>query len=149
MEPFKPKNFSSVNPGRSFPPFSELPPAEAVRVRETLSIAMRLPTTTSGLGLLEDLKEIANFVDSVRASDEGFVLKDLLGDLGLESTEVLVNWDILEHIDRFRLDDLSNHFDDIWYPSSDDIELIDPLFRWVVMIDHEGFISWLRFDSQS
>ncbi|EKO31739.1 hypothetical protein LEP1GSC179_0008 [Leptospira santarosai str. MOR084] len=37
--------------------------------------------------------------------------------------------------------DLINNFDDIWYPSVDDIDIIDMSISWILSVSHFGEIK--------
>lgn len=40
--------------------------------------------------------------------------------------------------------DLANFFDYIWFPSSDDVDIFDASFDWILSIDHAGFVKLLN-----
>jgi hypothetical protein len=56
-----------------------------------------------------------------------------------------VSWYRVDQIDEIAFDDLATWFDDIWYPNSDDLDICDDTLSWVVSINHEGDVNWIRF----
>lgn len=38
----------------------------------------------------------------------------------------------------------AEYFDDLWYPSSDDVWVVDPAFLWLIEVDHEEILSCYR-----
>ncbi len=42
-----------------------------------------------------------------------------------------------------KAEDLISTFSDIWYPSSDDLDIIDGTMQWIVSIDHNGTVRAL------
>ncbi len=53
---------------------------------------------------------------------------------------VYLNWDRFQTVDEMSARDLIGHFDDIWYPASDDLDIIHPAGEWVVLVHHEGWV---------
>jgi hypothetical protein len=46
------------------------------------------------------------------------------------------------------LKDLSMHLDILWLPGAEDFLVIDPLFRWLIFIDHEGYVHLAASEPQ-
>lgn len=55
-------------------------------------------------------------------------------------TAVYVNWYRFDDVDQFDFLSLCKYLPFVWYPVSDDIDVIDPSFRWIVSIDYEGIV---------
>jgi hypothetical protein len=143
MDTFKIDNFCRANPGAEFPQFTHLTSAECTQLRATIAEHIGLDQQTDSLVLVESLWAAAEFVPVIDA-DNGFDLRRLISSRGLKSgTDVLVNWHRFDNIDRFALSDLSKCFSDIWYPSSDDIEIFDASLDWFVFIRHDGRVKVL------
>jgi hypothetical protein len=49
-----------------------------------------------------------------------------------------LNWYRFDKVDELKFDDLCEVFDDLWYPSSDDLDILNPNINWVVSIEHFG-----------
>lgn len=58
--------------------------------------------------------------------------------------EVYVNWHQFDRVDRIGLHALSTNLTDIWYPKSDDIDVVDPAYRWVTSIGYDGEVYFLE-----
>jgi hypothetical protein len=110
-----------------------------------IAIAKRaeLDQHSDPLVLLEALWAAAEFVPDVDA-DNGFDLRKLISARNLRpQEEVLLNWLRFDNMDRLAFSDLSQYFDDIWYPSSDDIDIFDDTLDWFVFIRHDGCVKIL------
>jgi len=55
-----------------------------------------------------------------------------------------LNWYRFDKIDELRFVDLCEKFEDIWYPSSDDLDIFDRNMNWLISIEHSGSIRVLR-----
>ena len=67
--------------------------------------------------------------------------------LGIKhQSHVFLNWYRFDNIDEIEVDGLNTYFADIWYPSTDDIDLFDNTFKWIVSIRHDGQISRGRLE---
>ena len=44
--------------------------------------------------------------------------------------------------------DLNKHFYDVWYPSSDDIELFDDTLDWIIFVRHYGGVQLLALNQR-
>ena len=40
---------------------------------------------------------------------------------------------------------VSKYFSDIWYPSTDDIDVFDSSVSWILSVNHEGEIRSMHF----
>jgi hypothetical protein len=84
----------------------------------------------------------------INAFNDDFNLNILLPNVGiLTQNNVYINWYQFDNIDKMHFGDLSNYFDDIWYPESDDIDIFDDTFLWVLSIYHYGGISTSKVKS--
>jgi len=80
---------------------------------------------------------------------EGFQLINTLHDIGINHlSEVLINWYQFKRIDAFDINDLDKYFYDIWFPSSDDIDLFDRTLNWILSIRHDGCITFCKYNDQ-
>jgi len=87
---------------------------------------------------------------SASALDGGFRIASLLRRHGLPfPCEILINWRAFTNIDRMGLAELDEFWEYIWYPSSDDIDVIDSECRWMITIDHDGKVGMLIPDQLS
>ena len=144
VDSLKVQNFSRQYPSTEFPRFTSLAASECAQLRHAIATRLGLDVRSEPLVVLNTLCATAKSLTSVDAED-GFNLRTLISGLGLKPrTEVLVNWYRFDKIDRIALSDLSTHFDDIWYPSSDDIEIFDESLDWFVLIRHDGRVSALN-----
>jgi len=139
MEQFKIDLFKNEY-NKAFPSYSKLSESECDIFRQAISIKYSINETNNSIDFLNDLISKQDLVESFDATED-FNLKKLLDYLELDySPEIFVNWHQFDDIDRFKLNDLDKYFDDIWFASSDDIDLFDKNLTWIISIRHDGAI---------
>ena len=100
------------------------------------------------MAILDTLVTAAKFLPDVNA-EHGFDFCDLISELGLKAREDLfVNWHRFDQIDKITALDFGEHFNNIWYPSSDDIEIFDADLEWFVLVRHDGYVSILDMSAR-
>lgn len=140
MEDFKIENFKNDNPSKDFPHFNTLDLEQAKEIYNKLSekIGGALPPDQ----LVKKINEKGAFVQDNNAEDDDFLLKTVFERIEIvPQDKVYLNWYRFDNIDIIRFNDLNRYFDDIWYPSSDDIDIFDETFLWIVSISHYGGVS--------
>ena len=146
MEQFKIEHFERDNPGEPFPGFATLPPIEVLRIRQELARMVGIDQSVEALALLNALVDASHLVEDFDAASEGFQLSALVDHLDLKpDRNIYLNWDRLLTVDRMEFKDFSEYFDEIWYPSADDIEVFDDTMSWVLFIHHSGTLRFSRF----
>jgi len=144
MESFKIEHFEKENGRGSFVSFRSLPDSEADSLRLRLINALGLEYNCSKLDLVRYVDEISSPLDGVNAEDDEFNLSDLVVSLKLSFDEMIyLNWYQFDQIDEMKITDLSNQFDDIWYPSSDDLNIVSVNLNWIISVHHSGTVSVL------
>jgi hypothetical protein len=64
---------------------------------------------------------------------------------GVTSSEtIFLNWYRYDDVDEMRLADVTKFFEDIWYPSSDDLDIFDESLRWILSIRHDGEVKYVN-----
>jgi hypothetical protein len=145
METFKIENFQRDNPGRSFPRFEHLSPSQCQEFRNAAANTVGLDPHVDSLTLIRTMAMNATPVADVNAEQDGFDLSALVIGLGISfGREVFINWHRFDDIDQMSLQDLSTHFDAIWYPGPDDVEIFDSSVSWFLLVSHDGAVSLLR-----
>lgn len=145
MDMFKRDNFRRLNPGRPFPAIGGLSEGERNHIREQIAIRLGGSPTRPGSEVVQQIAEEGELVPGVDAKNRHIELLPLLDQLGLDYSEhALLNWGQFEELDRVRLRDLDEFFSDIWYPDSDDLDIIDADCDWVLSVRHDGVVSVLR-----
>ena len=146
---FKIDRFRETHPGTVPPQLSRLDPGDVTSTRDTVARVLGLPADTSPLQLVKYLDDYETIVPDVDATNPAFSLDELLRDENIVPKEfVLINWYRFDTLDRIRLDDLVRYFHEIWYPSSDDIDILDESVDWVVSVRHDGTIKVIRLNEQ-
>ena len=146
IDDFKIEHFRANFPDREFPVVHTVLPEKCSELKQMLVEKLGLAPDISPLGLLESL------YDSFRAeqvgistTDPNFDLSSLLKDSGIKAPlQVFINWDQFGHVDEIRFADFVKYFDYFWYSVSDDIEVFDDTFLWVVLIRHDGAVRVLH-----
>ncbi len=104
-----------------------------------------VPDNTSGAELVKIIDKRQTSIKEENAEDDNFSLIELFRKNNISlGKEIYINWYHYDQIDQFKKEDLLNFFDDIWYPSSDDIDIFDEKMENIVSIDHGGFIKILQ-----
>ena len=149
MESFKIDHFKKENPLEEFPKFNTLNPNNAEKLYK--NIYERMSKGIVG-GVTNDT--LAKIIDGYgvlltvfNAKEEGFLLENVFRNIKIFPNEkIYINWYLFDDVDEMRLVDLNNYFDDIWYPGSDDIDIFDSTFSWVLSISHEGYVKYLNIN---
>ena len=142
MEHFKIEHFRKENGGASFPYFESLSKSENEEIRLQVCEALGFPPNLVGALLATQIAQLQSNVEGVDAENEDFDLKALAKSVGISVQEkVFVNWHQFDKIDKLSFENLATFFGDIWYPSSDDIDIFDLSFSWIISITHDGEIQ--------
>jgi len=113
-------------------------PAECVRLQTALATRLGIHPHSEPFAVLNEVQRRATHLPGINA-ENALDLYKVIALFGINAgTEVFINWHRFDRIDRIALLDLSNHFSDIWYPGSDDIEIFDESFDWLVAVHHDG-----------
>jgi hypothetical protein len=142
MEEHKRRNFEKAHPGVPFPSIQAATPEEVRYIRRRFVGCLGLKDTYTGLDLARTVAALSSPIVGINAADDHFDLMQVLGRLGLQpESHVFLNWYRFDRIDKLRTKDLTTYFSDFWYPSSDDIEIFDNSWSWIVSIFHDGTVS--------
>jgi hypothetical protein len=147
MDKLKIDHFAREHPADRFPPFRSLSPDDAALIRQHVARALGLPLISDARSLLQILGDRQTVLDKPNAEANGFDLKACLQSLGISASDrVFINWYRFDDIDEMKVDDLCTYFASIWYPSSDDIDVIDSKYSWILSVRHDGVLSVLRLN---
>ena len=139
MEAFKIEHFSKVHNGLSFPWFHSLTVDEKQLMQNRLLKKLSMTEDKNTLNLVCTLSEIGKVHQGFNAQDKNFDLIKVFESLGIHTSDcVYINWYRFDQVDKIKLVDLAKYFDDIWYPSSDDLDIFDDNLSWFISISHEG-----------
>lgn len=145
MDEMKIKHFKRDYQNLDFPLFFPLGTEQMQQIRRNLCEKTGISKSSGNLELLKSVYSRASKIE-FNALDEGFELKKVFQSIDLEQEEyVYINWYRFDNIDQMRFDDLNKYFDDVWYPSSDDISIFDSKFSWILFISHSGDVYLVRF----
>ncbi|WP_337172366.1 hypothetical protein [Gemmatimonas aurantiaca] len=145
MDGFKRDNFQRRYPGSAFPVVDAMEPSVCDEVRQQVAMRLGGSPVRTGAALVREIAEDATPIPGVDAENDDFDLFRVLDSLALPYSEhVLLNWERFDRLDRIRLRDLREYFSDIWYPGSDDLDVIDLDAGWILSIRHDGGVLVLR-----
>ena len=148
MRQFKLDNFRRSFPSREFPEFETLGEGACAELRGRLVARLGLPSKGSdSQSLLAAVHALPGEKLGQVAEGSNPELRALLNSKGIELStphRVWVNWRRFEEVDVMGLDALEEHFDDIWYPGPDDIEVFDASLRWFLSVAHDGWMTLFR-----
>jgi len=145
MEQIKIENYLHENPGSTFPKFVTLDREQCANIRAVLSKKLGLGDSINNIDLTNEVARSGAVCEGVECDADGFNMGETFNSLKIVWPEfVYINWYRFDEIDRMKFVDLAQHFDEIWYPSTDDIEIFDEIFSWVLSITHFGQLRCLR-----
>jgi hypothetical protein len=143
VDAIKIENFRRLNPTLEFPRFAHLSPVECSQLRIDIAKRLSIDSGSGPLVVLSTLRAAARPVFGVNAQN-GIELHTLILSQNFKpGAEVFINWYRFDDIDRIALPDLSKNFCDIWYPSSDDIEIFDASLDCFAVFCHDGAVHVL------
>lgn len=144
MDNFKLDNFQRSYPDKSFPTVEVVGEEVADALRSKVAVRLGRGASRSGTDLVRDIAAEAEPLPDEDARGR-FDLLGVLDGLGLQYSEhVFLNWGQFGELDRIRLRDLGEYFGDIWYPDSDDLDIVDADCNWILSVRHDGVVSILR-----
>ena len=144
MHSIKREHFGANYPSESFPTVVSVSAEETAELRQKIAGRLQVAADDTLL-LVKTLRSRSRLVEGARAEAEDFDLSAICWRERLRpASEVYVNWDRFNDIDRIAFADLSKHFDDIWYPASDDIDIFDTTCDWFVSVDPTGEVRLTR-----
>lgn len=145
MDPIKIENFESQYPGEFFPYFRQLSSKECLDIRNALIQKLKLSKDVSSLDLVNHIAETGQFIPNQNTESPDFNLTEVLKSQNIILNKNIfiswLNWSRFDIIDEIKVNDLSNHFDDVWYPAADDIAIFDTSLDWILIVYHYGGIS--------
>lgn len=145
MEEVKTENFNRENPEGNFPKYITLDSGSCTDIRKSFSEKLELDTSTDSMALVNAVDRFAEICEGFNSENDDFNLKKVLSSLEIDEPEyVFINWYRYDNIDKMKLSDLTNHFDDVWYPDVDDIDIFDETFTWVLSVTHYGQVKILK-----
>jgi hypothetical protein len=136
--------FKLENPGIEFPNFRSLKDDETQEVRRRLKQKVMLSKDADDLTLSKQIAVLSVVCNGDNANDDKFNLLEVLRRLEIiPSGLVYLNFYRFDEIDEMSVGDVSRHFKYIWYPHSDDIDIFDSTFKWILSVSHDGIVSLL------
>lgn len=144
MEQFKVQHYLSAHPGSPFPKFQHLSEDDATALRCRIIERCGLGEMLSPLDMTKAIRARQQPISQVNAESSEFRLDVAVAAVGIcPRPLVYINWYRYDDIDEIGFADFARQFRDIWYPSSDDIDLFDDSLTWILSIDHDGHLSVL------
>ncbi len=146
MDQFKIENFCKSHPAASFPYFKQIDAEECSVIAKRFAVAVGLSDSADSLTLARRIAEVESDVGTLNELNPQSSLTQLLEKAKIPFSEfVYVNWNRFDSVDLMKFSDLVNYIDDIWYPSSDDIDIFDVTCSWIVSITHYRSVRAARF----
>lgn len=145
MDKIKIDNFRKVHHGVDFPKYVSLDTAVTKKIQSLIAQKLGLEIYSDGLALVRKIDSLGELCAGIDAASEEFSLRKALFHEGIKSSgDVYVNWYRYDTIDKIGLDDFDRYFDDVWYPSVDDIDVFDDSLAWVLSVSHDGKVKMLK-----
>jgi len=143
VERFKVEQFEQEHGANSFPEFRSLTNEEAGHVLAVLKRRLGLLDELTAQEVLHTIDQRSVDVEGVDTTEDAFDLRLVLGRLGFSAERVFINWYRFDRIDEFSIEDFCNSFSEFFYPSADDLEILDLDLAWLVSIRHCGAVRAL------
>lgn len=144
MDDFRIVNFRRDNPGMSFPWVQSVDSSECEAIKRRLANLVSPDADVTGLELVRIIRERAMLVEGADAESESFNL----GELPVAwHDSVYLNWGRFDSLDQMKLQDVKRWFAYLWYPASDDLDILDSHLEWIISIAHSGEVYVLRLDA--
>jgi hypothetical protein len=144
METFKIENYEREHGAGTFLSFRHLTGDKANHVLGSLKRRLELPDEFDGNQVVRFINDKSVIVNGVDATREDFDLKQVLSQLKFNLADtVYLNWYRFDELDEVQTDGLCRVFKDIWYQSSDDLDIVDSNMNWLLSIAHHGVVSAL------
>lgn len=146
MDQMKIDNYLRENPGQDFPSYVVLDKESCENIRSSLFKQLGLNPLVGNLKLVNEVDRRGDISDGIGYDEENFDLKQALLSLGLGSYPefVYINWYRYDDIDKIKLVDIVNNFEDILYPGVDDIDIFDDSLMWILSVSHGGRVKVLK-----
>lgn len=145
MEKFKIDHFKNENPALDFPKYRSLNNEELINIQENLYSIFNIKEDRDLLRLVKTIDTHTINIENINVDDDDFNLQELFEFIKIKPAEfIYINWYRYDDIDSLRLSDFSIYFHDIWYKGSDDIDIFDKTFTWVVSVRHDGAIRYTK-----
>lgn len=124
---------------RTFPPFKELSEDECKELRNRIATRLKALSAFDSLDLVRLLAEQEGRHLQPLPLDGDVGFQEVILEGGIEPRGlVYLNWYRYDDIDQISFDELNKYFFDIWYPSSDDLDIFDESLDWILSISHNG-----------
>ena len=146
MQHFKAEIYETTT-GKSFPNYKTLPWSESEAILDQLHSHLGFEGAMDDPYLLKQVGQARTQVRAFHAKSPDFSLESLFNHLGVSpQKKVFLWWDETtgKEIDVINAQDVCRDFKFIWYPASDDLDIFDDSFSWLITIDHEGNIEFLH-----
>jgi hypothetical protein len=96
------------------------------------------------IGRTNAIHSLASMVPNICATDKQFNLLDIVHS-AKRTDEVLLVWDDWQEVDVSEFRFVCQEFDNLWFQTTDDLDIIDINGQWGILIDHNGLIAkWER-----
>lgn len=128
------------NNERAFPRFRSLSRLEAKSLKDRLIQRSGLSPRIDSLELLHKILESSREICEVLEDDSLDVRLALERNGQTCSDLVYLDWHRFDEVDEMAEEVLSKNFDDIWYPSADDLGIFDETLDWILLVQHWGSV---------
>ncbi len=147
MEKFKIEHYERDNSENQFPWYRTLQSSTADNIKDTLSLKLGLKADSTSEKLVRVILENSKLLKVIRADSKNFSIAEILKSINIiPEKNVYLNWYRFDEIDEVHFEDLDKYFDDIWYPDSDDIDIFDQTFSWILTVLHNGSVKFIEVD---
>lgn len=146
MEQRNIEGFENDHPGKKFPAFRSLTGDEMRKIRSVLKERLGLGESVGRLALTKAIADASRNCSEFDVESDTFRLRACLSKLDITpQNKIMINFYRFDDMDELLLEDVDMHFEYMWYPGSDDIDICDSTLSWVVSVSHDGEVSVVKF----
>src|ERR1700689_929686 len=136
MQPCKLEHFVKDHSGKTFPA-AEVKDSVPTAVQDEIARRLGLNASCGSSVLLTEIRDRSELLANVNAEASDFNLSAVLKKHNIPPSGTgFLNWDRFESLDQMAFADAIGLFEYLWYPASDDLEIISTDTRWVLSVAH-------------
>ena len=145
MQIHKITNYEKIYGVGTFAPFRRLGKLETSTLLNKFKVILAISESASATSTVKQAREKCFQVDGANAESQKIDFSKLLSKLQFATDgKIYLNWNKFDDVDEMKTKFFIESFEHIWYPSSDDLDLIDTKMRWLLSVDHSGIIWGLN-----
>lgn len=153
MDIYKIDNYNRDSDGKPFPWYYHLENAELSELVKKIVFAFSIQMNTTIELIIQKICDkthllLDNNGSYFNATNEYFQISDVFDLIGVKDQDTIyISWGpgepcLCSDVDLLYIKDVLKHFNDLWYPGTDDMVMFNDSFSFIIWIDHGGGIHY-------